>query len=281
MKLIADSGSTKTDWYLLNDKEKHLFSTLGLNPVVLKTAEIARCLKEELLAQLQTWQMHIKEVYFYGAGCSATEKVNLMQGLLQEVFPNAQKLRVASDLWASIFSSCGDDAGICCILGTGSNACVYDGQEIIDQLPSLGYILGDEGSALHIGKSLVSAYFYREMPITLAKDFELVYSLQEHQFVQQLYSSTAPNRFLASFSQFASRHRQHPFIQQLLSHCFSEFVERQLLHLKGHSSYPIHAVGSIAAVFEKEFTQVLQKYHLNKGLIQKSPFPKLLDYHLQ
>jgi glucosamine kinase len=280
MKLIADSGSTKTHWYLTKKPQLLEFETIGLNPVVLETTEIERSLREEVLAKIGEAAKEVSEIYFYGAGCSSQQHIGQMKKLLQQAFPNAQQLVVHNDLWASIYATCADQAGICCILGTGSNACVYNGEKIVDQLPSLGYILGDEGSGNQIGKSLLQAYFYREMPTEIEQAFQAKYQLEEHQFVQQLYTSQRPNRFLASYAQFAAEHQEDEFIQELLFGCFEEFVALQLLKFKQAERYPIHFIGSIAAAFEEELSYVLETYQLNKGIVLKSPFPKLLDYHL-
>lgn len=279
MKLIADSGSTKTHWYLTKKNILREFETIGLNPVVLETTEIAGSLKEEVLPKMQDQENLVTALYFYGAGCSSALHVQQMQECLQKTFPNAKEIQVCNDLWASIYASCSNQPGIACILGTGSNACVFDGQTIVDRLPSLGYMLGDEGSGNQIGKSLLRSFFYREMPRALAADFQEVYALEEHDFVEKLYESARPNRLLASYAKFASKHRQQPFIQKLLENCFEGFVQKQLLKFSNYQHYPIHFIGSIAAVFEEELTKVLKKYTLNKGNVLKSPFPKLLDYH--
>lgn len=279
MKLIADSGSTKTHWYLTKKNILGEFETIGLNPVVLETTEIARSLKEDVLPKMQHQENLVTAVYFYGAGCSSSLHIQQMQESLQAIFPKAKEIQVRNDLWASIYACCSNQPGIACILGTGSNASVFDGQKIVDRLPSLGYMLGDEGSGNQIGKSLLRSFFYREMPTALAADFQKVYALEEHDFVQKLYDSARPNRLLASYAKFASKHRQQPFIQQLLENCFENFLQKQLLKFSNYQHYPIHFIGSIAAAFEDELTKVLRKYQLNKGIVLKSPFPRLLNYH--
>lgn len=254
--------------------------TIGYNPVNLSTSEISTSLEKNLIPVLDSNPLLVERVYFYGAGCSSFEMQEKMQGILGVLFPNAVEISVMSDLWACIHSSCGQEAGICCILGTGSNACVFDGQKIVGQLPSLGYILGDEGSGNQIGKALLRDFFYGDMPEALSNIFREKYKIEEHDFVKTLYAQSRPNRFLASFALFAAEQRQHPFIQELIKKCFDSFVTTQICKLQPiNAALPLSFVGSIAAGFEAELRELLAKKGFHIKTIQKSPFPGLLQYY--
>ena len=281
MILIADSGSTKTKWILKkSDHQFSEFETIGYNPFILSSEEITQSLNNTLIPKLQDYKETIGEIYFYGAGCSSSEMQNKMKNILSSFFVNATKIEVMSDLWSCIHASCGRNAGICCILGTGSNACVYDGDNIIDQLPSLGFILGDEGSGNQIGKELIKAYFYKNMPEDLLKAFKEKHNLEEHSFVKTLYEHNRPNQYIASFSTFAIDNMGHPFIQQLLADCFDSFIQTQILKLQpDNDPFPLYFIGSIAAAYENILRSVVSKYNFEIKSIQKSPFPSLLDYY--
>ena len=279
MILIADSGSTKTQWFLINQGQKLNFETIGYNPIILSTTEIKRSLGSTFIPQISEYRNKVSKIYFYGAGCSSKLAQTEIKECLSLVFPSCPEIIVKSDLWACIYATCGDEPGLCSILGTGSNACVFDGERILDQLPSLGYVLGDEGSGGQIGKKLLYAFFYRNMPPDLAASFEEAYSLTEDAFVKTLYSTLRPNQFMASFADFAVSNRMHPFIQELLKDCFNSFVEAHVLKLDKEKTLPIHFVGSVAHGFQQELKAVLASHNYKCGKILKSPFPDLLVYH--
>lgn len=280
MILIADSGSTKTQWYLTDGIQKMALETIGYNPIILSTLEIQRSLESTFLPQISKYINKVRKIYFYGAGCASLDAQIKLKSCLSYFFLETVEISVNSDLWASVYATCGAKPGLCCILGTGSNACVFDGKKIIDQLPSLGYILGDEGSGGQIGKHLLRSFFYREMPEELASSFQKTYELKEHTFVKTLYAHLRPNQFLANFADFAVSNRTHPFIQEILSRCFDGFVKAHLLKFKEINYLPIHFVGSVAAGFRSELEKVLAQYQLKVGKILKTPFPDLLEYQL-
>jgi N-acetylglucosamine kinase-like BadF-type ATPase len=275
MKLIADSGSTKTDWYLIRDKELLRYNTQGYNPYYCTTEEVKKSLNAELLDKVDA--NAIQSVYFYGSGCANTLTQKVILDALEPTFVNAS-ISLGDDLLAAARSTAGHEAGICCILGTGSNSCLYNGKEIEDKIPSLGYILGDEGAGTFIGRQLVSAYFYREMPMDLAAKMEKAYNMDKHLIISSLLDEKNPNRILASYALFASQHQAHPFIQELLTACFDGFVGRHILKYPKAKELPIHFIGSIAFGFQEVLNQVLEKHQLKLGKIFKSPFPTLLDY---
>lgn len=275
MKLIADSGSTKTDWYLIKDKELLRYSTQGYNPYYCTTEEVKKSLNAELLNKVDA--RAIQSLYFYGSGCANALTQKVILDALEPTFVHAS-ISLGDDLLAAARATAGHEAGICCILGTGSNSCIYNGKEIEDKIPSLGYILGDEGAGSFLGRQLVSAYFYREMPIDLAAKMEKAYDMDKHLIISSLLDEKNPNRILASYALFASEHQEHPFIQQLLTACFDAFVGRHILKYPNARQLPIHFIGSIAFGFQEVLKQVLEKHELTVGQIFKSPFPTLLEY---
>lgn len=275
MKLIADSGSTKTDWYLIKDKELLRYSTQGYNPYYCTTEEVKKSLNTELLNKVDA--RAIQSLYFYGSGCANALTQKVILDALEPTFFHAS-ISLGDDLLAAARATAGHEAGICCILGTGSNSCIYNGKEIEDKIPSLGYILGDEGAGSFLGRQLVSAYFYREMPIDLAAKMEKAYDMDKHLIISSLLDEKNPNRILASYALFASEHQEHPFIQQLLTACFDAFVGRHILKYPNARQLPIHFIGSIAFGFQEVLKQVLEKHELTVGQIFKSPFPTLLEY---
>lgn len=277
MKLVADSGSTKTDWYLVKNEQLTRYTTQGYNPYYCTTEEIQKSLEAELLVNLSEETFAIQELYFYGAGCSNEFNQEVIRKALAPIFTNA-KIHLGDDLLAAARATAGHEAGICCILGTGTNSCVYDGQKIVDKIPSLGYILGDEGAGAHIGKQVVKTYFYREMPLYLAKKLEQAYQMDKHIIITNLLKGKTPNRTLASFALFCSTHQDEPFIQELVSSCFEDFVHCHILKYEKVQQLPVHFVGSIAYGFKDLLVAVLEKHQLTAGNIFKSPFPTLLSY---
>lgn len=280
MHLIADSGSTKTDWYFLAANGSYqLFRGSGMNPVTYSQLELGQAI-QEVLAHFPSAQ--IQQITFYGAGCSASEAADKMQQLLAEAFPKCSNIEVKSDLWATVRAFGKPvQAGFYCILGTGSNACFFDGEALVQLRPSLGYLLGDEGSANALGRQLIKDYLYKKMPSSLAQAFAQEFPIvQAPDFIAQLYAQERPNAFLGQFSRFLSKNRQTNYAEKALNSHFSDFICQQLLIFEAAKNYPIHFTGSIAAVFEPELQAALSTAQLQKAKILASPLPKLLDYHL-
>lgn len=279
MKLIADSGSTKTIWYLTNGQKHFIYHTKGYNPFLLSTTEIQGSLKKDLFPQLENDLAQIEEVYFYGAGCGSTITQNRVKKLLQECFPLAE-IHVHNDLLGTARAVCQHSAGLCCILGTGSNSCVFDGEKIIDNTVSLGYILGDEGSGNHIGKLLLQSFFYGKMPKDLALAFSSKYQLSRATFLDQLFNSDMPNQYLASFSLFCGEKIEHLFIQTIIKQAFDRFIQEHVLpFLKKYPKLAVHFSGSVAYVYQVLLKESLNVYNIPIGNIIKNPFPNLLNYH--
>lgn len=275
MRLIADSGSTKTDWYLIEGQELLKHTTQGYNPYYCTTEEVKKSLNTELLDKIDASE--IQNLYFYGSGCSNDLTQKVIQDALVPLFFNAS-ISLGDDLLAAARSTAGHSKGICCILGTGSNSCLYNGRDIEDKIPSLGYILGDEGAGTFIGRQLVSAYFYREMPSDLAKKMKATYNMDKHVIISSLLNEKNPNRILASYVEFAVQHQTEPFIERLITDCFNTFIVRHILKYSNALELPIHFIGSIAFGFQDILIKALEQHNLTVGNIFKSPFPTLLEY---
>jgi glucosamine kinase len=277
MILIADSGSTKTDWRLVTeDSVIAQVYTAGFNPMYQEADEIYKELNDVLLPQLQ--DQHPTAIYYYGAGCSSPERNKRVEDALSMAFPDALYY-VDHDLLGAARALCGRKPGIACILGTGSNTCLYDGVNITDNVPSLGFLLGDEGSGAYMGKLLIKAYLYRELPEDLAQSLKNTFNLTKDGILDTLYSSSIPSKYMATFAKFMHEKQKNPIIRAMIYENFSEFFERHVLKYKDHENLPVNFVGSIAFHFSDILKQVAQKYGLHVETIIKSPSEGLISYH--
>lgn len=266
-KLIADSGSTKTDWILLRDDERvKRISTQGINPVMLDEAEIIAILNNELMPELI--QLKIDGVDFYGAGCRGVQ-CEIVRQALQGVF-HIERIVVDSDMLGAARALCRTREGIVCILGTGSNSCLYDGQKIVKNVSPLGFILGDEGSGAVLGKRLVGDVLKGMLPETIAQQFLADYGLTIDDVIRRVYREPMPNRFLASFAPFISRHKDCVEMRNLIVDEFSRFFMRNVAHYN-RQDLPVHFVGSIAYYFRDELTEVARRLGYKMGTIKKAP----------
>ena len=277
MILIADSGSTKTDWRLLNATEVlEEAQTVGFNPMYQDTQEIYTELKNSLLPNIK--EKNPDQIFFYGAGCSSPERNKRVSDALRLVFPNSE-IHVDHDLLAAARAVCGHKPGIACILGTGSNTCLYDGAKIVDNVPSLGFLLGDEGSGAYLGKLLMKAYFYRELPDELNQAIKSKYDITKDTFLDELYGSPVPSRYIAKFARFAYDKRKHPIVHAMIYENFAEFFERHVCKYANYQDLPVNFVGSIAFHFSDTLNQVAKKYGTRIEKIISSPNEGLIEYH--
>ncbi|MBB6612934.1 hypothetical protein H7F15_17975 [Pontibacter sp. Tf4] len=279
MVLIADSGSTKTDWNILTATNvlEHV-QTIGFNPMYQDAEEIYSELEKTLLPQLT--HKAPAAIYFYGAGCSSPERNKRVSDALQRLFPESE-VHIDHDLLSAARAACGHNPGIACILGTGSNSCLYDGSKITDNVPSLGFLLGDEGSGAYMGKLLLRAYFYRELPDELAQSLKNTYHLSKDTFLDTLYGADVPSRYIATFARFMHDKRKHPVIKEMIYENFELFFERHVLKYKDHTKLPVNFVGSIAYYFADILKSAARKYGLHVGTIIQSPSEGLISYHQQ
>lgn len=280
MILIAESGSTKTDWVLLKSSGEVFLKTKtpGLNPSVFPEDELKKRLLEN--PEFAKYSREIQKVYFYGAGCGTPTPAAIIKKVLHEVFPNA-RIEVKEDLAAAVFAVT-DKPGIICILGTGSNSCYFDGSTLHLPVASLGYVLMDEGSGNYFGKELIRDYFYNRMPESLAREFESQFDLNPDRIKINLYKKPNPNAYLASFARFIfdSKEKNHSYFEKLLKKGINKFMEYRVLCFKNAKEVPIHFVGSIAYFSRELIESCCFENQLTLGKIIQKPMDGLIDYHL-
>ena len=277
MIIIADCGSTKCDWLLVRGgRDQQLENTVGFSPFFHGTAEIKSILETQLLSKLDPKE--VSEVYFYGTGVHDEHRAEIVAAAIRAVFPNAQKVEVEHDLLAAARATCGHSAGVACILGTGSNSCYYDGNKILDNVPSLGWLLGDEGSGTHLGKALLRAKFYRELPTDLNSAFDVAYPEGTDAIKDRVYEKGA-NAYLATFTRFLGDHMKHPFVQDLVATSLGEFLDRQAGKYSGVQHVPVHFVGSIAHHFQDVLVRCMEERKLKLGIVIRKPIYPLADFH--
>ncbi|RZL55872.1 MAG: N-acetylglucosamine kinase, partial [Pedobacter sp.] len=243
MILVADSGSSKTDWMAYSPGHTLTFNTQGINPYFVNANDVVKILSKN--RDLSAYATTIKEVYFFGSGCSSPDKHEIISNGLSAFFTNAF-ISVDHDLIGSAYATCGDKKGLTCILGTGSNITYYDGTTIHDGKHGLGYVLGDEGSGTFFGRKVLVSYLYGTMPPELSIEFAKEFKADKDTVIQNIYQKPFPNSYLASFSRFMIAHKSHSFIQQILTDGFQEFVDTNIKDYKEHKTLDCHFVGSIA-----------------------------------
>ncbi len=275
MKLIADSGSTKTAWAVA-ENPMHVIKTDGINPIFMDSNAIENTLRNQLVPHLTE---AITEVYFYGAGCANQEKNNVVKQALQAVFGDI-KIEIASDLLGAARGLCGHQDGIACILGTGSNSCLYKNGNISWNVPALGFILGDEGSGAVLGKLLMGNLFKNQLPDAVKTDFEQTYGLSMMDVIEKVYRQPLPNRFLASFGPFISKHIAVPEVYNMVYGALESFIVRNVKQYP-YSTLPVYFTGSIAYYFADILHNLAIKHHFSIGSIQKEPLQGLVDFHLK
>ncbi len=277
MLVVADGGATKIDWAWAAESGAMVSCpTPGFNPTYHSVAQ-----QDALRSELQhlPFDEGKSVIYYYGAGCRMPEAKEVTRAFLQAVWPQAE-LKILDDLLGAARATCGRQPGIVCILGTGSNSMHYDGQDAADRIPNLGVLLGDEGSGAHIGKELVKAFFYREMPQHLSKLLEPALPGGRDAFLKELYSLQSPGSFLASFVRLVAGQKEDPWVRNLVKACFEAFVERHVLKYAQARALPVHFCGSIAWHFQVVLEEVLMKYQLQKGKILRKPIEELFKFHL-
>ena len=276
MILIADCGSTKTDWALCNgDDIIARARTQGLNPTHQESEEIFEILSAELPYDIITHTP--RKIYFYGAGCAYDTANNRMRQALKGIF-STKEIHINSDLLAAARALCKHEEGIACILGTGSNSCLFDGEKIVENTPSLGYILGDEGSGAHLGRQLLSDCLKRQLPQPVREKFFQQYNLDIATILEKTYHSPLPNRWLASFTPFLSENRNVPEIKVMLKKCFKQFFQRNTMVYR-RSWLPIHIIGNVGLNFSEEIKETAESLGLSIGNIVESPINGLIEYH--
>lgn len=278
MHLLAESGGSKTQWFLYDkDGLRQTYRTSGFNPNVQTAAAIEQQQRMDWADQLPSGQGLTVE--FYGAGLGAPATEAMVTGILQHLFPGA-KLLLASDMLAAARATCGDQMGIVCILGTGSNCCHWDGSKITGNLGSHGYLFSDEGSGADLGRSIVSAVLNGEMPHDVEHLFKDWVQKPLLDVRTEIYLAPKVNVALAEYARFMAAHLDNPAIRYMAIGRFMAFFTRTVLRIKGHQTLPIHFVGSIAAVFEAPLREAMGMLKLAPASITAAPGDALFRYHL-
>ncbi|MCG8326523.1 MAG: hypothetical protein MI974_02500 [Chitinophagales bacterium] len=277
MLIVVDSGSTKADWNLIDKGASSMVSTIGFNPIFVTEERMA----DELFKAFKNHPARTKasDIYFYGSGCWDANLKGQIQRALGQVFPHAH-VEVEHDLLGAARSTCGTEEGIACILGTGSNSCLYDGKDVIDNVTNLGYLLGDEGSGTHLGKKLIRAYFYRELPKDLRSDMDAAFPDGKQDILDKIYGPETPNVYMASFTRFMNEHKSHPYIFRMIYRSFCEFIDRHVRKYDRHLNVPIHFIGSVGYHFQDILKIILEERCMEPGIFIKKPIDKLAEFHL-
>lgn len=278
MILIVDSGATKAKWALsAHGQTVQLALTEGISPYFLDDAAIT-AIVEKLRGEIPLEQA--EEVFFYSTGCSALEQRTRMARLFGNLFPHVKTIEIHTDILGAARATCQHYPGVVGILGTGSNACRYAGDQVEATIGGFGFILGDEGSGAAIGKDLIVAYLNRELPPVLADALQEEFQLTRDFILQSVYQRTFPSRFLAGFAPFVHRHRSDEVITLLLARQFGLFLQRNIVPLRYDTDLPVHFVGSVAHYFQEAVEMAAKEMGIPVGKFEKDPLPGLAQFHL-
>lgn len=278
MILVADSGSTKTEWWWY-DKNNELkkFKTIGFNPYFIKSEEIYNVLVTKLVPEIDN--RAVKKIFFYGSGCASKENSDIIYVACQKAFPNAEKIEVTGDTLGAARSLFGHEKGIAGILGTGSNSVYYDGKSVVECVSSLGYVIADEGSGARFGTTLIREYFKEEMPAEIKLAFEEHYHPELSVVLDAVYRKPHPNRFLAAYCEFLSLYKDHPYIQNLFRNEFRAYLKYQVCKCPDFQNLTLSLVGSIAFFMGDLLREEAKQMGIKVGTILRSPIEGLIKYH--
>ncbi len=277
--LIADSGSTKTAWRLVRPNQPTIaIATDGLNPYFQDESQLQQTIQAQLLPNLPPLKTPVS-VYFYGTGCTGPDSNGRVSRAIEATLPDIATIDVASDMLGAARATAGRQPGIVCILGTGSNACFFDGQQITTPSYSLGFWLGDEGSGGNLGKRLVTAFLHNKLPADLHTAFATQYRLDRLTVLDHAYNRPYPNRYFASFTPFLSANRQVEFVRELVRSSFADFLQLYVHRLPQHDQYPIHFVGSVAYHFADWLQELVAQKHAQSSYFLQAPIDGLVAFH--
>ncbi len=276
MIIIADSGGSKIDWRLLKkDGIIGQANSAGFNPYYQPIEHLQKIIIESLVPQVAET---VTKIFFYGTGVSSEKNQQVIQAAFYEHFKEA-KIEIGWDLLAAARALCGQEPGIACILGTGSNSCHYDGEKIIDNVPNLGWILADEGSGTNLGRQLIFDYFRSNMPQNLADQFHSRFPWSREEVLEKVYQQEKPSAFLASFAKFIFQHLKEPYCYKLVYNHFALFYENNVMKYKDYKNVKVHFTGSIAFYFSDILRQVANDKGITAKNILESPIAGLTLYH--
>ena len=276
MILIADSGGSKTDWRLLQqDGSIGQVNAPGFNPYYQPIEDLSKSIQEVLLPLIKE---KVSKVFFYGAGVSSQKNKSVVEKTFEKYFPEAQ-IEIGWDLLAAARALCGHEPGIACILGTGSNSCLYDGEKIVGNVANLGWILADEGSGAYMGKRLVVDYLREKMPRSLADHFSKRFPMHREEILEHVYQKEKPSTFLGGFARFIFQHLKEPYCYQLVYDSFSEFYENTVMKYDHYKTLKVHFTGSIAFYFSDILRQVASDKGITVKNILEGPISGLALFH--
>lgn len=276
IKLIADSGSTKAEWCLLDGKKKRTFVTEGLSPYFLSGDQIQKILEEKLKAKMKN--IEPDEIFFYGTGCSNPDNVKLVKKAIQKVFTQSA-IAVDHDLMGAAKALCGNEKGIACILGTGSNSCYYNGKKIIKNSPGLGYVLGDEGSGAYLGKKVIQYFLYNTFDADLMDRFVAKFQVSSYDILDAVYKKPLPNRYLASYAIFLAENRGHYMVENIIEDGFNDFFFNHVYKYRESWTLPVNFIGSVAYGFKDVLKDMCNTYELQLGKVLQKPMDGLVKFH--
>lgn len=279
MFFVVESGSTKSDWVLVeNKKRQNLFSTIGFNPYFHDSDFIVNEIRKN--NDILSVSQKIKGVYFYGAGCSSEKLNKVIIEALNRIFVHSTNL-VDHDLLASAYATYSGVPQISCILGTGSNSCFFDGEKVFEVRPALGYILGDEGSGSFFGKKLLIDFLYGRLPNDIENAFLDTYAIDKDVIVQKVYKEPNANVYIASFMPFIEKNKEHDYFDKMLVEGFKEFIDVHVACYQNYKSFEVNFVGSVSSLFEKQLKKAGHEMGISIGHIIRKPVDALVDYHIK
>ena len=274
--LIADSGSTKCEWCLLHNGNKKKIVTNGISPYFLNAEQITVLLQKELLPKIK--YVLPQQVFFYGTGLKDNANKKYIHAVLKKIFTGAH-IEVETDLLGAAKALSKNEKGVCCILGTGSNSCYYNGKKIIKNSPGLGYVLGDEGSGAYLGKKVIQHYLYNTFDEELMLAFNKKYNTNADEIIINVYTKPQPNRYLASYAIFLAENRGHYMIENIIEDGLNDFFFTHLIKYRESFLYPIHFTGSIAFGFKDVLKSLCSSYEIDLGVVLKQPIDGLIEYY--
>ena len=276
--LIIESGSTKSDWVLIKDgKISNRYKTMGYNPFFHNETTICHSISEN--NELTAISKKVKQLFFYGAGCSSNELNLIVKNALSRVFVNAD-ISVNHDLLACALSTYDNEPSISCILGTGSNSCLFDGKDLSEVVPALGYVLGDEGSGSYFGKRLLRDYLYNKLPDDIKNAFDTTFNLTNSDILDNIYTKPNANVYLASFMPFIAEFSNHSYVDNIIKSGMKHFMENHVCCYEGYKNMKVHFIGSMSSVFKPQLLFAAKQLNIKVGTIIKQPIDNLVNYHI-
>lgn len=277
VKLIADSGATKTEWCLLKDGKPKMKATQGISPYFFTEEKIVQLLETELSPSLPELAS-TTEIHYYGTGMGSPVNVQMLKKALKQVFKNAS-IEISDDMLAAARALNGRSKGLACNLGTGSFCCYYDGKKIAKKSPGIGYVLGDEGSGAYLGKKVIQYFLYKTFDEELNYKFEKKYNVGHVEILENVYRKPLANRYLATFSFFLYENRGHYMIENIIEDGLNDFFFTHLCKYREVWKLPVHFVGGVAFGFKDVLEQLCNTYEFELGKILNKPMGGLIEYH--